>query len=219
MAHYKRGAIVPAREDTDGNINGPVKYWRKADLDNLKLQLNASKGHKKAGNAKVQAGKDFHAALASVKAAKAMPIDEGFEDEDGGSQLPAVYETNALAASEQQLFQMLALPENPTTKQIVGAMQRRVAGLVLRHSVLEILVADLLNPDWKARQAAAEKLLSMVMPKVRSTEVVHTESEDKVRRQEQALRILEDIKLQRDLLTAPHQSVRVIEIDAIEVRP
>ena len=88
--------------------------------------------------------------------------------------------------------------------------------------MLETLIADLSDPDWKARQGAASTLLGMVVPKIKSTEVVHSDSVEKSEQKERSIALLEDIKLQ---IQAQRQAsrrsgletVKELQIEAIEV--
>ena len=81
---------------------------------------------------------------------------------------------------------------------------------MIEFQAVGVLVADLGNPDWKARHSAAEKLLAKVLPTVKAVEMTRAPDPDTAHRQERALKVLEEIAAQGRLRQVSH-NVRILE--------
>lgn len=144
-------------------------------------------------------------------------IDQGFEVEDGEEDAPTGIPPASAPKTADELYKLLGVNHTTPVKQIVAGLQKYIIDVVLRNGVLDTYVNDLQSHDWRARHGAADKLLALVMPKMKSTEVVHQESQEKVERQERALKLFEDIKQQIAASRRPLPSSGLIEVKTIEI--
>ena len=126
---------------------GGVKHYPKQDLDKLLVKLRSPKNGRPGGTSKTtRRPEEFKAAVNKLSGI----IDPGDDDADDDVENPL------LPAAAVPTLESLGLQESSTPKEIVTALQRRIASLVVQHRVLETLVADLNDPDWKARQGAGD---------------------------------------------------------------
>ena len=174
-----------------------VRFYSRTSIDALRKKLESDPNVRHRLNKKP-----------ATKARSIMPIDDGFPEEDEEDEA-------GLVPPARDVYEMLGVGEDATQRDIVAAMQRYVIDTVLKQNVIQTYLNDLESEDWRCRHAAADKLLSLVFPKVKSTEVIHRDSEEKTEQRERSLELLADIKKQiaaSRQLPAP-ESVRVIEVE------
>jgi hypothetical protein len=116
----------------------------------------------------------------------------------------------------EQLLQVMGLSQTSSMRDIATALQRHIARLVIEFQAVETLVADLQNPDWKARHSSAEKLLAKIAPTVKAIEVTRATDQDTAQRQHRALAVLEEIAAQGRLRLTNH-TVRMLDTEDAEV--
>jgi len=165
---------------------GDARVWRKEDLDAAKAAW--PNGKKPTGLPARETADLFQQALAKV--------------------------TNG--QTPEQLMQAMGITDTSSMRDIATALQRYIARMVIEFQAVGSLVADLGNPDWKARHSAAEKLLAKVLPTVKAVEITRPPDPDTAHRQERALKVLEEIAAQGRLRQVNH-NVRILEAEDAEV--
>jgi hypothetical protein len=168
-------------------LKAGVKHWRRSELDRIEPYIDReSKG--RPPRKQLAAAEVFEQALAKV--------------------------TNG--QTPEQLMQAMGITETSSMRDIATALQRYIARMVVEFQAIGSLVADLGNPDWKARHSAAEKLLAKVLPTVKAVEITRAPDSDTAQRQERALKVLEEIAAQGRLRQVNH-NVRILEAEEAEV--
>jgi hypothetical protein len=168
-------------------LRAGVKHWRRSELDKIEPYIDRTcKG--RPPRKQQAAAEVFEQALARV-------VNE---------QTPA------------QLMQAMGITDTSSTRDIATQLQRYIARLVLEFHAVEVLVADLEHPDWKARHSAAEKLLAKISPTVKAVEITRSPDLDAAQRQERAAKALQEIA-EHGRLRRLAPEVRILEAEDAEV--
>lgn len=168
------------------NIGGS-NYYQADQIEALLAYLNSASKGRKAGTSKYKSVKG------AVEPAATADVDDGFDEDN---ERPDSTPPALLPSSADDLYKLLKLPADAPVKLAVSALQKHVINIILSNNVIQTYLDDLQSPDWKSRHSAADKLMALVIPKAKSVEMTHHESEEKKERQDKAISLMQDIKAQ-----------------------